>query len=282
LDQSAQGAGYQVIEGQIAAPSGGALPLTIVEVTERRITAMVTGAAEFSGVVRCAFLHRGDHPGRVELMAKVEHCRVSGTAVGLVLKAVALYSKAGRTTVEEFLGQSLRWSDISEDHWVTDRTRLYFSFNPHSITGRRYAATRKKRQIIEAPTGPRIEQRWQRRVRQSLAIEGQVDRIDFKAELRDVCERGVRIRTEHSLAGGDRVRLSIPIAAGRLKMNMRATAKVAWTSHVRDDGTCSAGLLLEQVHDGAHGKHWQRFVEACAESGEIIVAHERGAPLPAQ
>lgn len=268
------------VEGRLRHPDVGMASIVIFEVRDRQLTAVVS-APDLPERVRCAFVHHGPPAGRVELLASVSESRSDGKETGAVLRALALYSSAGRGVIEGFLRDAFGHPTYSDEHFAPRGKGIYFAFNPRRLQKLAAKGTARRPSQPRLPQGPILERRWQSRVEVDLPVRAQTQSGAETVRLIEVSRYGARLEAADEIQPIDgKVRLHLKIAAGVLVVPVVADCTVRWTQSQDGSHPCVAGLRLDRVKDGASGRRWEQWLKALSATGDVRPAFARGSEVP--
>ncbi len=227
------------------------LEITLIAARGSRMSVNFPPGVELPERVRCAFVLRGDHPGRVEITARVLQHRQSEQATHAMVRWEAMVSREGRAPIL-LMCRLLRLNEPGDAHFAHTEQAV-------ALFPSREAAT-KCRDRAEINCGPRVASQTPART--------EMGGYEFAVLIRSMSPDALLIECDpilEELTPTLTVACSVPFEDDIL--HVVHDCSVAWSDS--RGARILAGLSIRDADDGAMGTVWERYVEQRAAGADL-------------
>jgi hypothetical protein len=235
----------------------GNLALKVLSLGKSRMLVRTPQPVKLPSNVRVGFAHRGDHKGRILMLAQVSSVQVETGTTLIKLEYKALHSMDGKECITEFVRTNLGHEQLDERAFRFGRGGWFYQLKAEPT-----AAGSKQE---DDGASQRREERIPVRIPLMYAFEGDA----FKAEAYNISFNGLFLLTESRLPpNGSELDVTFPILQGSHMQKVFLSGKVCWVGA----GMSSAdgggiGLLIQSWTSDADHSLWRAFVQREIEFG---------------
>jgi len=237
----------------------GNVALKVLSLGKSRMLVRTPQPVKLPNQVRVGFAHRGEHQGRIVMLAHVSSLQAEAGTTLMKLEYVALHSMDGKGCLSEFVVRDLGHDEAEESRFRFGRGGWFYQLEVKSLP------LVEEELEVEDGASQRREERIPVRVPLMYAHEGDA----FRGEAYNISFNGLFILTEARLPPRDALLdVTFPILQGTQMEKVRVTGKVCWVGagmSAADGG--GLGLSIEGWATQDDEDLWNAFVQRELEFG---------------
>jgi hypothetical protein len=256
--------------------------VAVVHVGQRGLVLRSPGPVSLEPRVRVGFIHQGEHPGRIRVLAQVERHEVGESGAMIALRPLVLHTADGRPCLSEFLTRFMKQDLVREDRYEEGQGGLFYHLGDEGApatarTGQNEGApaTARTGQNEGAPATARTGKRAKPntavrqlttvrvpvRVKIAYLLEKQPDKV-HNGTAYNVTDHGLYVSTDGVLPDqGDPVRIIYPMTLHAKPFNVKLTGEVYWTTGPSTGGGGGFAVHLVLAEDDPATRPWREYVE---------------------